>query len=142
MADIPAKCAACGTPLVIRVAAALADAEVVSAICPTCTDRQFFERGGVVFNLQEELPGARFALSKITVTPGAVQALSEAGQHAIAFLQRHVTGDWGEIGHLDQTQLTEDEQRHGLDRARLPPPCQAPLPSKGSVPAPSRQSLT
>src|SRR3954453_19711710 len=115
MADVPAKCAACGTPLVIRVADAFADAVVVSAVCPTCTDRQFFERGGVVFNLQEELLGARFPLGKITITPGALQALSEAGQHAITFLQRHVTGDWGEIGHLEQTELTEDEQRRGWE---------------------------
>jgi hypothetical protein len=115
MADVPAKCAACGAPLVIRVADALADAEVVSAVCQTCTDRQFFERGGVVFNLQEELAGARFALGKITVTPGAVQALSDAGQHPITFLQRHVAGDWGLIGHLDQTELTEDEQRRGWE---------------------------
>jgi hypothetical protein len=44
-----------------------------------------------------------------------VQALSEADQHAVTFLQRHVTGDWGEIGHLDQTELTEDEQRRGWE---------------------------
>jgi hypothetical protein len=115
MADVPARCAASGTPLVIRVADALADAAVVSALCPTCTDRQFIDRGGVVLTLQEELPGARFALGKITITPGAVQALSEAGQHAATFLQRHVIGDWGENGHLDQTELTEEEQRRGWE---------------------------
>jgi hypothetical protein len=115
MADVPAKCAACGAPLVIRVADALAGAEVVSALCPACTDKQFIECGGVVLTLQQELPGARFPLGKITITPGAVQALSEAGQHAATFLQRHVTGDWGENGHLDQTELTEDEQRRGWE---------------------------
>src|SRR5262249_23947349 len=115
MADVPAKCAGCGAPLVIRVADSLAGAEVVSALCPACTDRQFIEQGGVVLTLQQELPGARFALGKITVTPGAVQALSEAGEHAADFLRRHVTGDWGEIGHLDQTVLTEDEQRRGWE---------------------------
>jgi hypothetical protein len=115
MADVPARCAACGAPLVIRVADSLAGAEVVSALCPACTDKQFIERGGVVLTLKEELPGARFALGKITITPGAVQALSEAGQHAATFLQRHVTGDWGEIGHLDQTELTEEEQRRGWE---------------------------
>jgi hypothetical protein len=97
------------------VADSLGGAEVVSALCPACTDRQFIAQGGVVLALQRELPGARFALGKITVTPGAVQALSEAGQHAITFLERHVTGDWGEIGHLDRTELTEDEQRRGWE---------------------------
>src|SRR5260370_23442410 len=111
MADVHGKCAACGAPLVIRVAEALAGAEVVGALCPACTDKQFFAMGGVVLTLQQELPGARFALGKISITPGAVQALSEAGQHAVTFLQRHVTGDWGAIGHLDQTELTADEQR-------------------------------
>jgi hypothetical protein len=93
----------------------LAGAEVVSALCPACTDQQFIEGGGVVLHLQQELAGARFRLGKSTITPGAVQALSESGQHAVEFLQRHVTGDWGEIGHLNQTELTEEEQRRGWE---------------------------
>lgn len=39
----------------------------------------------------------RFALGRILATPGAIEALDEAGQEWLVFLQRHVVGDWGDL---------------------------------------------
>lgn len=39
----------------------------------------------------------KFPLGQIVATPGALQALREAGQSAAFFLDRHVAGDWGEV---------------------------------------------
>jgi hypothetical protein len=40
-------------------------------------------------------------------TPGALQALTEAGDSPASFLQRHVVGDWGE---LDEEDRQENER--------------------------------
>ncbi len=37
----------------------------------------------------------RFPLGQTCATPGALDALSDAGQEAALFLHRHQTGDWG-----------------------------------------------
>lgn len=39
----------------------------------------------------------RFALGRILATPGALEALDEAGQEWFVFLERHAVGDWGEL---------------------------------------------
>lgn len=39
----------------------------------------------------------RFTLGRILATPGALEALDEAGQEWLVFLQRHAGGDWGEL---------------------------------------------
>ncbi len=49
----------------------------------------------------------RFSLGQIVATPGAMEALNESGQGALEFLQRHITGDWGEV-------CTEDAQENEL----------------------------
>src|ERR1700674_2564926 len=48
----------------------------------------------------------RFALGQTYITPGAEEALQIAGQTAIEFLRRHMSGDWGDISEED---LTENE---------------------------------
>jgi hypothetical protein len=45
----------------------------------------------------------RFELGQLVATPGALQALAEARQTPFEFLQRHISGDWGEV---------PDEDRH------------------------------
>jgi len=35
-------------------------------------------------------------------TPGALAALQEAGQGALEFIRRQVTGDWGELSEEDK----------------------------------------
>ncbi len=54
-----------------------------------------------------------FPLGQIVATPGALRALQEAEQSPTAFLDRHVTGDWGELGDEDK-QANERALREGL----------------------------
>jgi hypothetical protein len=44
----------------------------------------------------------RFSLGRVVATPGALKALQEAGQSPGYFLERHRTGDWGEVDAEDQ----------------------------------------
>ena len=50
-------------------------------------------------NKQSTITG--FALGQTFITPGAEEALQIAGQTAIEFLRRHMSGDWGELSDED-----------------------------------------
>ena len=52
-------------------------------------------------NTHHEAVAARFALGRTFITPGAQEALQIAGQTAIDFLRRHMSGDWGELSEDD-----------------------------------------
>lgn len=54
-----------------------------------------------------------FPLGQVVATPGALEALGEAGQTPWALLQRHQAGDWGEVPPEDQ-QENEFSVQHGL----------------------------
>jgi hypothetical protein len=95
MPSIRGACSGCGAPLEIEMAGLFARATIAGGLCPRCTDRQMSDRGGVVFHLERELPGARFSLGKVAITAGAIAALAESKQHAIDFLRRHVQGGTG-----------------------------------------------
>ena len=41
------------------------------------------------------MPRALFPLGQTVATPGALEALQRAGDSPATFLDRHVTGDWG-----------------------------------------------
>jgi hypothetical protein len=43
----------------------------------------------------------RFRLGQVVATPGALAALEEAHQSPQEFLERHQSGDWGEVGAED-----------------------------------------
>jgi hypothetical protein len=45
---------------------------------------------------------ARFLLGRIVATPGALEALEEANQNPFEFIQRHQTGNWGELCEEDK----------------------------------------
>jgi hypothetical protein len=45
---------------------------------------------------------ARFSLGRVVATPGALEALAEAGQSAIEFIRRHQSGDWGCLSDEDK----------------------------------------
>jgi hypothetical protein len=49
-----------------------------------------------------------FPLGQTVATPGALQALADAGQQPATFLDRHVQGDWGDL---------DDEDKAANDRA-------------------------
>jgi hypothetical protein len=44
---------------------------------------------------------ARFTVGATFITPGAEDALMTAGQTAIQFLRRHISGDWSGLSETD-----------------------------------------
>jgi hypothetical protein len=46
----------------------------------------------------------KFQLGSLVATPGALQALEQAGQSPMEFLQRHAAGDWGEVDAHDKAE--------------------------------------
>src|SRR5262245_5827492 len=53
-------------------------------------------------------PHGKFPLRQLVAPPGALDALAAAGQEPLFFLQKHVTGDWGDL---------DAEDREANDRA-------------------------
>ena len=45
-----------------------------------------------------------FGLGQVVGTPGALQALEEAGQLPVELLTRHATGDWGDLCDEDRAE--------------------------------------
>ena len=41
-------------------------------------------------------------LGRIVATPSALRVLGESGESPLLFLERHVTGDWGELDSRDK----------------------------------------
>jgi hypothetical protein len=54
----------------------------------------------------------KFTLGQLVATPGALEALQEAGQSPADFLRRHVRGDWGEVSQ-DDKQANDDALVNG-----------------------------
>jgi len=44
----------------------------------------------------------KFLLGQLVMTRGAIEALAEAGQSPMEFVQRHQSGDWGEVPEEDK----------------------------------------
>ena len=60
----------------------------------------------------------RFVLGRTFITPGAEEALQIAGQTAIEFLRRHMSGDWGELseGDVKENELSLEQGFRLLSR--------------------------
>jgi hypothetical protein len=54
-----------------------------------------------------------FELGRIVATQGGLQALEQAGQSPVEFLDRHVRGDWGELDEEDKRE-NEFSVRNGF----------------------------
>ena len=52
--------------------------------------------------MQETARKPLFDPGQLVATPGALATLEKAGQNAMEFLSRDVTGDWGEIPEEDK----------------------------------------
>ena len=50
------------------------------------------------------MSNALFPLGRIVGTPGALDALQEAGQNPMTFLRRHATGDCGDLDADDKAE--------------------------------------
>ena len=55
---------------------------------------------------------ATLELGEVVATPGALTALAEADQGPREFLDRHLSGDWGEVSSEDWT-LNDQSLREG-----------------------------
>lgn len=55
---------------------------------------------------------ARFELGMVLATPGAIEAFEKAEDGAVAYLRRHLSGDWGDLDEHDK-QMNEDAVRYG-----------------------------
>jgi hypothetical protein len=47
------------------------------------------------------LSGIKFPPGSVVATPGVLVAFSEAGDDPVAYLIRHITGDWGDVNAQD-----------------------------------------
>ena len=52
------------------------------------------------------MSGAEFSPGRVVATPGALAGIEASGDDPLAFLFRHVSGDWGE---LDENDVRENE---------------------------------
>lgn len=56
---------------------------------------------------------AKFPLGQVVVTPGAVAAMQQVGEHPLLYLQRHAHGEWGDLD-AEDVQENEFSLQHGL----------------------------
>ncbi len=43
------------------------------------------------------IQNAKFDLGRVLATPGALEALTNAEEEAVTYLERHALGDWGDL---------------------------------------------
>lgn len=48
------------------------------------------------------MSGVKFSPGNIVATPGALEALRASGDDLLAYVIRHLAGDWGDIGEHDR----------------------------------------
>jgi hypothetical protein len=110
-------CLACKRSVEVEVPqsflAAGLDRSAVPAACPDCAAKEHLSGGGLLIELASPPPEAVFPLGRVAITSGAVAALADARQHVHEFLERHARGDWGSIGHIDRTVVTQGEIEQG-----------------------------
>jgi hypothetical protein len=56
----------------------------------------------VIFAGATTMNDLQFSLGDLTVTPGAQEAIANAGQDYLDFLDRHQKGDWGNLSASDK----------------------------------------
>jgi hypothetical protein len=59
---------------------------------------------------------SRFPLGQVVATPGALEALAEAGQIAIEFIRRHSQGDWEDLSEDDKRENSRSTRNSGLSQ--------------------------
>lgn len=53
-----------------------------------------------------------FGLGQVVATPGALEAMAEAGQEPVTLLRRHVRGDWGDVDQHDANENSLSVSRY------------------------------
>lgn len=72
------------------------------------TERQPFNRRESLIQIAKP----KFNLGQVVATPGAIHALRQSGEMPAKFLNRHVSGDWGDISDNDR-ELNEEAVEDG-----------------------------
>ena len=54
----------------------------------------------------------KFSLGQVLATPGALEALEKSGESPATFINRHASGDWGEVSGGDG-QLNDEALKDG-----------------------------
>ena len=98
---------------------------MLKEIAGPCADRPWPDRLYGLACAQQRLPSQlvreskmieiakpKFSLGKLVATPGALEALTDAGQSPMDFVSRHVRGDWGDCCEEDR-QANEEALRYG-----------------------------
>jgi hypothetical protein len=67
--------------------------------CPVFRPKSFKQRKHPM-----AINGTLLPLGRIVATPGALEALARAGQEAELFLERHASGDWGQVDEHDRAE--------------------------------------
>jgi len=73
---------------------------------PTIVEVEIVKEAGMA-----KLKG-RFQLGWLVATPGALAALEASGDSALKFLNRHVSGDWGDLDAHDKAENEFAVNRH------------------------------
>ena len=58
------------------------------------------------------MSGIKFEPGQIVATPGALAAFEASGEEPLTFLQRHLSGDWGDLS-ADDVRENELSLEHG-----------------------------
>ena len=66
-----------------------------------------------IAQVKEEKKKPLFPLGQIVATPGALASLEQAGQLPAQLIERHVTGDWGDLAD-DDKQENDLSVKHGF----------------------------
>jgi hypothetical protein len=98
-----------GTRLVCISPSRQADlAEFTEMWAQNLVDQQWLAHG-------QPLKPSLFPLGQVVATPGALEALQEAGKNPVEYVRRHAQGDWGDVPPEDQ----QANQQALLDGSRL-----------------------
>src|SRR5581483_1799814 len=102
MSVLTGQCCVCGGEIVAQGVPGVS-CDTLFGVCQRCSDSELLEEGGTIYLLREELADGLFPVGTIRVTARAIQALERSSQQTWDFLARHVQGDWGELGRLEET---------------------------------------
>lgn len=89
------------------------EAGPIVGICHDCADQELLDEGGTILRLTERPDDAHFDLGVVRITAGAIAALEEAEQRIAPLLSQHAAGDWGEVGRLEDTEVSPEEMEGG-----------------------------
>lgn len=59
-----------------------------------------------------KMKGPKFSLGRLVATPGALEAITKAGDEPLTFIRNHAFGIWGDVD-ADDKQANDDALKYG-----------------------------